>query len=61
VIADASEDVEKEEHSSIAGGFAIWYNYSANHLAVPLKIGHSTIGECSNTTPWHIPRRCSNL
>jgi hypothetical protein len=30
VTADASEDVEKEEHSSIAGEIAIWYNYSGN-------------------------------
>jgi hypothetical protein len=28
VIADASEDVEKEEHSSTAGGIASWYNHS---------------------------------
>jgi hypothetical protein len=26
VAADAGEDVEKEEHSSIAGGIASWYN-----------------------------------
>jgi hypothetical protein len=32
VIADAGEDVEKEEHSSIAGGIAIWYNHSGNQL-----------------------------
>jgi hypothetical protein len=24
------EDMEKEEHSSIAGGIASWYNYSRN-------------------------------
>jgi hypothetical protein len=30
VTADAAEDVEKEEHSSIAGGIAIWYNHSGN-------------------------------
>jgi hypothetical protein len=24
------EDVEKEEHSSIAGGIANWYNHSGN-------------------------------
>ena len=28
VTADAGEDVEKEEHSSIAGGIASWYNHS---------------------------------
>jgi hypothetical protein len=26
VTADAGEDVEKEEHFSIAGGIASWYN-----------------------------------
>jgi hypothetical protein len=28
VTADAGEDVEKEEHSSIAGGIAIFFNSS---------------------------------
>jgi hypothetical protein len=28
VKADAGEDVEKEEHSSISGGIASWYNHS---------------------------------
>jgi hypothetical protein len=28
VTADAGEDVEKEEHSSIAGANASWYNHS---------------------------------
>jgi hypothetical protein len=30
VTVDAGEDVEKEEHSSIAGGNARWYNPSGN-------------------------------
>jgi hypothetical protein len=30
VTADAGEDVEKEEHSSIVGGIASWYNYSGS-------------------------------
>jgi hypothetical protein len=30
VTADAGEDVEKEEHSSIVGGIAILYNHSGN-------------------------------
>jgi hypothetical protein len=30
VTADDSEDVEKEEHSSIGGGSASWYNHSGN-------------------------------
>jgi hypothetical protein len=32
VIADAGEDVEKEEHSSIVGGIASWYNHSGNQF-----------------------------
>jgi hypothetical protein len=30
MTADAGEDREKEEHSSIAGGIASWYNHSGN-------------------------------
>ena len=30
VTAYAGEDVEKEEHSSIVGGIASWYNHSGN-------------------------------
>jgi hypothetical protein len=30
VTADAGEDVEKEEHSSTAGGITSWYNHSGN-------------------------------
>jgi hypothetical protein len=30
VTADADENTEKEEHSSIAGGIASWYNLSGN-------------------------------
>jgi hypothetical protein len=30
VTADAGKDVEKEEHSSIVGGIASWYNHSGN-------------------------------
>jgi hypothetical protein len=32
VTADAGEDVEKEEHSSIVGGTASWYNHSGNQF-----------------------------
>jgi hypothetical protein len=32
VTADAGEDVDKEELSSIAGGIANWYSYSGNHF-----------------------------
>jgi hypothetical protein len=30
MTADAGEDVEKEEHSSIVGSTASWYNHSGN-------------------------------
>jgi hypothetical protein len=30
VIAHVGKDVEKEEHSPIAGGIANWYNHSGN-------------------------------
>jgi hypothetical protein len=30
VTADAGENVEKEEHSSIASGIASWYNHPGN-------------------------------
>jgi hypothetical protein len=42
VTADAGKHVEKEEHSSIAGGIASWYNTLEISLVVPQKIGHST-------------------
>jgi hypothetical protein len=32
VTADAGEDEVKEEHSSIAGGTASWYNHSGNQF-----------------------------
>jgi hypothetical protein len=32
VTADAGEDVEKKEHSSIAGGIANLYNQSGNQF-----------------------------
>jgi hypothetical protein len=32
VKADAEEDIQNEEHSSIAGGIACWYNYTANQV-----------------------------
>jgi hypothetical protein len=32
VTADAGKDVEKEEHSFIAGGIGSWYNHSGNQF-----------------------------
>ena len=34
VTADTGKDVEKEEHSSIAGGIASWYNQCGNQFGV---------------------------
>ena len=33
VTADAGEDVQKKEHSAIAGGIASWYNHSVNQCS----------------------------
>jgi hypothetical protein len=54
---DAGEDIEIEEHSSIAG----WIVTLGINLVFPLKIGHSSTGRSSNTSPGHMPRQCSNL
>jgi hypothetical protein len=37
VTADAGEDVEKEEHSSIVGGIASLYNHSENQSGGSLE------------------------
>jgi hypothetical protein len=36
VTAGTGEDVEKEEHSSVAGGIASWYNCSGNQSGCSL-------------------------
>jgi hypothetical protein len=53
LTADAGKDVEKEEHSFIAGGTASWYNQSENQfgglfllsfiLTKAIQIGHVTL------------------
>jgi hypothetical protein len=43
VRAVASEDVEKEEHSSIGGGIANWTTTLEINLVLPQKIGNSSI------------------
>jgi hypothetical protein len=37
VTADAGEDVQKEEHSSIVGGIASLYNHSGNQSSSSSK------------------------
>jgi hypothetical protein len=32
VTVDAGKDMEKKEHSSLAGGIACWYNHSGNQF-----------------------------
>jgi hypothetical protein len=32
LTAGAGKDVEEEEHSSITGGIASWYNHSGNQF-----------------------------
>jgi hypothetical protein len=32
VTTDAGKDLDKEEHSSIVGGIASWYNHSVNQF-----------------------------
>jgi hypothetical protein len=60
VTADAGEDVEEEECSSIALGLQAGTTTLEISVAVPQKIGHSFTRRSSNTSPGHIPRRCSN-
>jgi hypothetical protein len=51
VTADAGEDVEKEEHSSIIGGIKSLYNHSGNQSGGSSeKNGHSTTGGSRNTS-----------
>jgi hypothetical protein len=58
VTADAGEDVEKEEHPSIVGGIASFYNQSGNQSGGFLE--NSTTGGSDNTSLGYISRRCSN-
>jgi hypothetical protein len=61
VTVYVGEDVEKKEHSFIAGGIVAGTTTLEISLSVPQKIGHSSTGRSSNTTLGHISRRCSNM
>ena len=61
MTADAGKDVEKENTPPLLVGLQAGTTTLEISLAVPQKIGHSTTAEYSNTSPGHIPRRCSNL
>jgi len=61
VTTDVREDVEKEENSSIAGGIANWYYYSGNQPGASSENGYFTNLGPRYTSPWHTPKRCSNI
>jgi hypothetical protein len=61
VTTHVREDVEKEEHSSIAVGIANWYIHSGNNLEVPQKIGNRSILRPSYTKLGSIPKRCHTM
>jgi hypothetical protein len=52
VTEDAGEDVEKKEHSSIAGELQAGITTLEISLVVPQKIGHNTTRASSNTQSW---------
>jgi hypothetical protein len=56
VTADVGKDVDKEVNSSIVGGLQASTTTLEISQAVPQKIGHSTTGRSSNTSPRHIPK-----
>jgi hypothetical protein len=70
VTADAGEDVEKEEHSSIAGVIAIWYNHSGNQsggsseklgTVVPEDPAIPTLGIYPKDAPTYHKDTCSTM
>jgi hypothetical protein len=50
MTADAGEDVEKEEHSSIVGGIASLYNHSRSESGGSSKKIRHTGGSSENCT-----------
>jgi hypothetical protein len=60
VTEDAGEDVEKERYSPLLVGLQAGTTLEIS-LVVPQKIGHSTTRRSSNSSPRHIPIKCSNL
>ena len=57
----AGEDVEKEDILPLLVGLQAGTTTLEISLVVPQKIVHSMTGGFSNTSPGHIPKRCSNL
>jgi len=70
VTADAREDVETEEHSSIVGGITSWYNHSGNQsgsssenwtLQLPEKPTISLLGISPKDVLTSNKDRCSTM
>jgi len=61
VTANAGEDVEKEEHSSIVGGVAYWYNHSGNQSGGSSENWTLNCLRIQLYLSWHIPKRCPNM
>jgi hypothetical protein len=57
VTTHVGEDLEKEEHSSIAGGIATWYTTLEIDLEFPQKFGNRSTWRPSNTNLGNIPNR----
>ena len=60
-MAHVGKNVEKEDHSSIAGGIANWYKTQELNLEVSQKIGNRSTARPSYNTIGHIPKRCPTL
>jgi hypothetical protein len=69
VTTHVGKDVEKEEHSFIAGGIANWYNHSGNQSGVSsknwkqiyLKTQQYHSWEYTQKMPHHAPGACAPL
>ena len=69
MTADAGEDVEKEKHSSIAGGIANWDNHSGNHwwflrkleIALPKDPAIPLLGIYPRDAPLYHRDTCSTM
>ncbi len=61
MTANAGEDVEKEEHSSIAGGIADWYNQYWNSVWKFLRKLDIELPEDPAIPLLGIYPKCSNI
>ena len=61
VTALAGQDVEKEDHSSIACGIENWSTILEINLEIPKKIGNRYTLKPSYTTLGHVHKRCPTM